>query len=290
MTTRLLFDPEVIPFLVIDLRVSLFSLLYRAKNFENDWNIKDLMHFWQQKVHLPILEYPDQRYHIIFVDDQKYSDGTYWRTRYLKKLGDYPIYKGNRSPEDRPKLYHDLHDAALEYIANQKIPYLSKKGFEADDFAGALCNGHISDKKKVKPLILYTVDSDWGQLVNDDKQILFYYCNTPAWKERLRDESIIIQWFDEKQGIELDDVREIVDKKHEFGDKSDNLEPGSPKEVIDLLNPGKKLPKVVYNKVVSILENPQYLTNPQKSIISQIYLNNRTFELWQKSQLPLPYT
>lgn len=290
MSPKLLFDSEIIPFLVIDLRVSLFSLLFRALNYENDWNLTDLMHFWQQKIHLPILEYPDQRYNVIFVDDCKYSDGTYWRTRYLKKLGDFPKYKGNRKPEDRPKLYYDLHKAALAYISNQNIPYLSKKGFEADDFAGLICNCLISDKKISKPLILYTVDSDWGQLVDDNEQILFYYCNTPAWKERLRDESTIIQWFDERQGINLENVKEIVDVKHQFGDKSDNLDPGSPKEVIDLLNPGRKLPKIVYNRVASILKNSRYITNPRKSIESQIFLNNRTLELWQKHQLQQPYT
>ncbi|MDJ0827718.1 MAG: hypothetical protein QNJ16_19695 [Rhodobacter sp.] len=273
------FAKDEIPILVVDLRVSLFSLLYRAKRYEINWSMEDLMHFWQQKLHYPLINFPKQEFQLVIVDDTKYSDGTYWRTRYLKNLPkDFPIYKGNRKPEERPELYYKLHEAGVKYAKTNKIHYLAKRGFEADDFAGAICQEVLKNEGIGRPVILYTVDSDWGQLVSDKYRILFYYSNLPVWKHKLRDEKIIRQWFLERQSTELHSVRDIVQAKVDFGDKSDNLEVGSPAGVIDLLNPTINLPKKYHLEIQKILTTPCRNSLPRKYVMSTIHLNKKIYD------------
>lgn len=274
----ILFNDEL-PVLVVDLRVSLFALLFKAQKDEELWDTEDLIHFWKTKLHLPLTDYPKQRYHLVIVDDFKYNDGTYWRTRHLDDLDEgYPKYKGNRKPEDRPKLYYDLHEAAVKYIKENDIPYFNKKGYEADDFAGLLCKLKSMCKANKRPTILFTVDSDWGQLVNDESQTIFYYSNRPCWKNPLRTESDIMAWFSERQAISLDSVRDIVDVKSEKGDTADNLIPGSPKGVIDLLEPSRKLPKHFHKKIIKELENPKCHTHPKHAVQSQLHINRKIID------------
>lgn len=265
---------EEIPILVLDLRVSLFSLLFKANYYPELFSDLDVLKlFWQEKIHCPIKEFPGQRYQVIIVDDFKYSAGNYWRDTYLQSISkDFPKYKGNRDYKARPELYYDLLKAGHEYIEENNLPLLRKRGFEADDFAGALATS-IAKIKPDRHTFLYTVDSDWGQLINDDLKILFYYCNSPAWKHKLRNEQIILEWFKERQNITLSEVREIVDYKLVEGDKSDNLIPGSPREVIDLLNPGRLLPKKWITEIDRLISNPQINSNPRKSFEARMKIN-----------------
>lgn len=273
------FEPNSIPILVVDLRVSLFSLLYLVKRNEHLWSFDDLFHFWQARLHLPIPAHPKQRYQLVVVDDFKYVDGTYWRTRFIKKLdGDYPLYKGNRKPEERPEMYYLLHEAAVKYIKENNIPYFSRKGYEADDWAGAICKAQMGNEADKRTTILYTVDSDWGQLVSDEHKIMFYYCNSPVWKHRLRNEEIIKEWFLEKQKIDLENVRQIVEYKHLEGDTADNLAPGSPPGVIDLLYPSLELKKKDFKAINKVLKTPIANSNPKFAIKSMFYMNDKLYD------------
>lgn len=273
-------DTEV-PILVVDLRVSLFSMLYKALKYEGLWTEQDLLDMWATKFNFPIFPWLPQRYQIIVVDDTKYADGTYWRTRYLKKLPDeYPKYKGNRKPEDRPELYYRLHEAGVKYAQTQGYTYLSRLGYEADDFAGAIAKSRIqSDASSAeRDVLLFTVDSDWGQLVSDKHRILFYYSNLPCWSSALRDERWILRWFEEKQGITLGDVKNIVSYKSECGDTADNLRPGSPEGVIDLMEPAKKLPNCDHKKIAKALNTVRVDTNPALALKAQLRLNRKMYD------------
>ena len=269
-----------IPILVVDLRVSLFALLYKAQRHPSLWDYEDLLDMWAAKFNFPIYPWLGQRYQVIVVDDTKYKDGTYWRSRFLKKLpDDYPPYKGNRKPEDRPQIYYDLHRAGVEYARSQGYTYLAKLGFEADDFAGAIAKSRINGGKEnsSRDIILFTVDSDWGQLVSDQHRILFYYSNLPCWSSALRNEAWIIDWFAEKQNIELTDVREIVSYKAEEGDSSDNLRAGSPQGVIDLINPARELPKKAFKEIEKALCNPRINTNPALAVRANLRLQKKIY-------------
>lgn len=270
-------DENKLPILIFDLRVTLWHLVYKLKHLEEFWTFDDYKKFWEQKFNLPTDVFPKQKYQLIVVDDTKYKAGNYWRDTYLQRLNkEFPKYKGNRDP-NRPDLYTKLHKAALEYIEENNIPYFAHKGFEADDFAGAFCYEILSRNGVNRPVFLYTVDSDWGQLVNDDVEILFYYSGRPCWKHKLRSEDQILEWFEEKQNIKLGEVRKIVDFKVEHGDSSDNLIPGSPRGVIDLLDPAKKLPKKILKRVSDALDNPGFITNPLKAIKSRILTNKKEY-------------
>lgn len=276
METRLTLDETItfdneIPLLVCDLRVMLFGILYRLLNYEREWTNKELYHFWQEKLHLPIWSHEQQRYQLLMIDDFKYNNGEYWRHRYLKRNFTQGLkYKGSRNYKARPPLYYQLLEAGREYCKIANIPYFSYKGFEADDFAGAIYN--IVKGRSTRPIIFYTVDSDWGQLVSDDDRILFYYCNSRAWKSRFRDEAWMKQWILEKQSIPLQDVKDIVDYKHEHGDKADNLIPGSPKEVIDLINPARSLPKKILQPLEQVIFTEEFNSHPANSLKSSLHI------------------
>lgn len=272
---------DKVPLLVCDLRVSLFAILYRLLPYDYEWSKEDLYHFWQEKLHKPIWSHGKQRYQLIVVDDFKYVNGEYWRHRYLKKyFKKGPKYKGTRNVKERPQLYYDLHRAGVEYCKIANIPYFSHKGFEADDFAGAIYN--IVQGRNERPIIFYTVDSDWGQLVSDDDNILFYYSNSRAWKSRFRDENWIKQWFAERQKIELESVKQIVSYKHEYGDTADNLIPGSPPEVIDLIKPGRTLPKYVLKNLEKVIMSKFYNSHPANSLKSSNHITKLLSEIKEK--------
>lgn len=267
------------PILVIDLRVSLWRILYGVAKFEELWSFEDLKLFWQHKVHYPVEAFPKQKFQIVFVDDIKFKSGNYWRENFLKAHDiDFPKYKGNRKLNERPQLFFDLHQAAVEFAAEEGFPYFSKRGYEADDFAGAIYNIVKKHNGIGREVVFYTVDSDWGQLVNDELGILFYYCAFPCWKHKLRNEAAIIQWFDEKQDVKLSEVREIVDCKVEYGDKSDNLIPGSPREVIDLANPGRTLPKSTLKELEKVLLSDGKTNNPVKAMKTKLYLDRKLYD------------
>ena len=280
------FEENEIPILVTDLRVSVFSLLYWANTYKELWTDEDLELFWQVKLHYPLEGFLKQRFQLVFVDDLKYkSTKNYWRNDYLQKAeGDFPIYKGNRKPQDRPEMYYRLHEAAARFAEKHNIPHLKSRGFEADDFAGYISKFTKEMGGIGRKVILFTVDSDWGQLVDDYSDIIFYYSNMPAWKSRLRNEDVMKQWLAERQNMFLNEMSEIVNYKVEKGDKSDNLVPGSPQEVIDLLHPGKEIPKKYKNTIEKILKGrviPH--TNVLKGLKAKNEINRRIIEYVQSN-------
>ncbi|CBA17742.1 DNA polymerase I-like flap endonuclease (FEN) [Acaryochloris phage A-HIS1] len=144
-------------------------------------------------------------------------------------------YKGGRS--EKTDTWLSVADIGLRYVLTRSnFHYLSKAGYEADDFAGAIVAAKRAGKHPVirdREIYLYTVDRDWLQLVDRD----VFWCNTAHYYPRFRDIEAAIVDIKKKDKATVSHPYEIVQAKAKYGDKSDNLPPGSPEEVIDLLSP-----------------------------------------------------
>jgi hypothetical protein len=111
-------------------------------------------------------------------------------------------------------------------------------GYEADDVAAAALS--VFPRRRI---FLCTIDTDWLQLVDDRVSWICMKGFNPQYRDVAggmewfkaaiaKDTKIVQQEFDN-----LTSLRQIVDWKMFAGDSSDNLPKGSPREVIDLLNP-----------------------------------------------------
>lgn len=175
---------------------------------------------------------------IILALDTK-VDGAYWRHNYLKPHG--IKYKDGR--KEKRKEWFTVAKAYLEAAASISIPIVGFPGYEADDVAALICQ--LTDN-----VDLYTVDTDWMQLINPRRGIR--WLNTARWKPRLRDNiDAINDWG--KLG-NLSRATDIINVKVKEGDKSDNLPPGSPREVIDLINPPDRYNLTLQPQAVSRAE------------------------------------
>lgn len=179
-------------------------------------------------------EFLDYFDHLGVVVDDDNMTKPYWRKE------EFPDYKENRKP--KPEVINTLASIGLQYANSIKshVHYVSHPGLEADDIAGALVSiKRLMDKLNPefeRDIYLYTVDSDWLQLVGDG----VYWCNTGPWEPRLRSVDEAIEWTKRRLKVEISSPREIVQVKSQQGDKSDNLPPGSDEDLIDLLNPRLK--------------------------------------------------
>ena len=235
------------PLVIVDCRVQIFSIISRLTQWQDNPNnqaykedsdyfkklVDELAYCYWVKIlndPLPWLPAPKSGYTVIVVDDCKYSNGTYWRSKYVSN------YKGNREPKGRSDLYYRIYSQFNKYISNPKctIPVFRSEGFEADDFAGAIASIDISSDK-----FFLTKDSDWKQLVSDSNSNLF--ANAASTDFRLLSEyEVLREYLD--LGYALKSPSEIALVKSIYGDRSDNLDPGSPIGVIDLYNPTEKAP------------------------------------------------
>lgn len=254
------FDKDIVPICIIDCRVALFSILesyFRNqarlmlnKELYSSW----LLAKWALLLNRPmswLANSPAKGWFVIVVDDFKGEDGAYWRNEIVLAEG-LPRYKGNRNIADRPEAYFQLHQSVLDYLASPEcpIPLFREQTFEADDWAGVAyrkTNGK-------NPIFLHTVDNDWLQLADDEKQIIF--ACSKFYKPRLRTEYEALMWC-KKQGWVLDHPSKIADMKAIYGDAGDNLMPNSPIGVIDLINPIKQ-PAIKEQDRMAKLLNPKY--------------------------------
>ncbi len=165
---------------------------------------------------------------VIVVDDDG-NTKPYWR----KDV--FPDYKQNR--KQKPDLLGTISSIGLEYVTNPKnlIHYISYPGFEADDLAGALvlCKRLYENTKYNRHIYLYTVDSDWMQLVSNGVT----WINSGPWEPRIRSTQETIKWTKKRLKRDIQAPSEIVQIKSEQGDNSDNLPPNCDPGLIDLVNP-----------------------------------------------------
>lgn len=180
----------------------------------------------------------------------------YWRHTFLKKW--WAINDPSAPPEkwcykfgrkEKTSAFYSVSSIGSDYVASLGVPVLSAPGYEADDFAGALIqHRQMLRATKTKAILadttvyLHTVDTDWLQLVGED----VWFCNTgpAAWGALVRGHAEALTWINKKilkRTIKamggVSHPQDIVKMKVLEGDKSDNLVPGSPREVIDLMNP-----------------------------------------------------
>ena len=260
------FDNSVVPIVIFDLRVHLFSILESYNRHKERLMLnRELAHEWfvakwAYKLNRPIpwlANQPAKGWYVIVVDDYKRSDGTYWRNDYVL-AENLPRYKGNRNIADRPEAYSLIHQSVLNYLDSPEcpIPLFREEGFEADDWAGVAYRQ--TDGKQ--PIFLYTVDNDWLQLADDDKQVLF--ACTKSYKPRLRTEYEALRWAHGK-GWLLTSPKQIADKKAIYGDEGDNLMPGSPIGVIDLIEPSL-LPSESERQRLGKCLSPKYSNTSEK--------------------------
>lgn len=166
---------------------------------------------------------------LIIVDD---SQEDYWKKSYLERLGHAP-YKFGRSAKTEE--WYEIERMAKEGINKKRIPYLQYPEYEADDIAGAVCRlikEHHKEEDYI--IVLNTVDTDWMGLIDTN----VWWGNLKHFEPRLRTLNNYKDWNGIKKfKTEINHPRDIWLEKSINGDKSDNLLPGSPIEVIDLLNP-----------------------------------------------------
>lgn len=235
------------PLVVIDCRVQVFLIMSKITAFKKhyatledpeyeidspdyDQLIKSLiLAHWLTTLNdpMPWLVRPSEGYTVIVVDDYKDKRGKYWRSKYVSE------YKETRDHSQRTDLYYQILDELKLLIANPKckIPMLREEGFEADDFAGALWRewNRLPFKRDV---FFLTVDSDWKQLVGENS----YFANAKPCEFRLQSYYEVLRDYFDKGQI-MQSCAAISEFKALYGDSSDNLPPGSPRGVIDLVDP-----------------------------------------------------
>lgn len=234
--------PNAVPVVVYDFRVMSWLIFgvyeKQANHIPPEERAQYLKSCWAVLANRGPNAVPYQDHLAVFVDDNG-STTPYWR----KVL--YPEYKAGR--KQKPDQFLSVAQIGLDYICNPKSPfhYFTLPGYEADDFAGSLVyikrlcqhlpTGHgdpIVDLIANRELWLYTVDSDWLQLVG---QGVTWY-NSGPWEPRVRGVSEACEWAKKRLKVTISHPESIVDVKMVQGDKSDNLPPGSPRYMIDLMN------------------------------------------------------
>lgn len=231
------------PLLILDYRVLVWKVKgviekHNPEDFEDQGTLDNFIRAsWAYLINSGIT-FLSRSYTLVIVDDSK----PYWREDYLKPYG--IVYKGGR-PE-KTAIYDKIAETGLNYITAPKSPYyyFSKRGYEADDWAGQFCKlkklleEQDSTSNGAKRLILlHTLDTDWLQLVSDS----VLWVNTAHWLPKIRGNKEAIEWAKKRLRVSINKAHDIARIKSIQGDKSDNLPPNSPLEVIDLLNPAYTL-------------------------------------------------
>ena len=143
-----------------------------------------------------------------------------------------PDYKGGRKP--KPDLWDELTTSGYRVMAQLGFPICKEHYMEADDIIAQFVRQR--DAQKSSAMVIWTVDTDLLQLVDDVPPVPVVWYNKP-YQPYYRDKSVAKSYWLKRWKTPIDHPRDIAAFKAEFGDSSDNLPPGSPIGVIDLLNP-----------------------------------------------------
>lgn len=170
---------------------------------------------------------------VVWVTDSK----PYWRS------GEYPEYKGTRR-KTKHDFFWQIHASVVQKFNPIAVPH-----YEADDIAALY--RRIWDKKRIDSsldhLFLCTLDTDWMGLISEHTT----WVDLGGYSPRIR--SVVnfhSHWLSGKFNKETKKVSAKLDHdkaasfpsyiwewKHISGDISDNLPPGSPRHLINLLEP-----------------------------------------------------
>jgi len=165
----------------------------------------------------------------ILVTDSK----PYWRNDYTES------YKGDRP--SKTETFNLVKETGLSLAKKLGVPVLSLPRYEADDLAAAVVrfaqlakqSKSDCDLGKFDHTYLWTVDSDWIQMVSSEVTWL----NSGPWEPLIRDIPGSLEWIKKRLKVSLDHPQDIVPIKCIHGDSSDNLPPGTKPFLIDLMNP-----------------------------------------------------
>lgn len=122
-----------------------------------------------------------------------------------------------------------LKKAMIGVAKEWGLPMIGVDGYEADDLASLFVRVKADDHR----VVLATIDSDWMGLISPSVD---WFC-THGWSPRVRTMANYNSWCFRRLGEGFELPSGIWAYKAIWGDKSDNLPPGSPIEVIDLLQP-----------------------------------------------------
>lgn len=252
-------DPA--PLVVVDFMVYAWGIFNHVQDIQHLYSPKLLEKIikalWAIKINRGPDMLPTHDYRVVVVSDKRFEKfGSYWRgveisrdermeivweeycERTGKNLKEQAVgYKGNRRSKDNN--FYMVTEIGWEY-ATGYFPCFKEEGYEADDWAGAIyrisrdTTGVCHDRQ----ILLSTIDRDWSGLVDESHKVFWANTRYPGPKERIQErlagEDQVILHTEIKLGAKIDHPREIFRAKHEQGELSDNLPPGSPLEYIDL--------------------------------------------------------
>ena len=243
--TLVIIDTSVVSHLLMDLTHDKNGKLNNPiTNNERDDRIKLGQQAYSSLFWLIGIDLDD--YEVCWVGDSK--EIPYWRTQAVRtwldglpedapqltrRKGSRLGYKGNRNTSP---------DAA--WAGKRAIKFgepLTYPGYEADDVAASIVKA-FPDRK----ILLATVDSDWMAMITEDDRV--NWCCLKGFNPQYRNYKRGVEWFENKikkeskatqREIDTSDLSQIVDWKMLVGDSSDNLPAGTPREIIDLFEPGE---------------------------------------------------
>jgi 5'-3' exonuclease len=200
---------------------------------------------WVQNLgFLPLLSQTPNKT-VVWVQDSK----PYWRDFYA------PDYKAGRK-EKTPSFFE-----TVSMIEKAKLPVLKVPSFEADDLAAMYVQMFMRSTGNIGQLWLLTVDSDWQGLLGADGVIWY---DTNGYTPRMRTTRESYAWLTSKWNRQSAKTKKLwpLPAFHKYvpqdiwewkaiaGDKSDNLGPGTPKELISLFEPPQEYRLIDNSKVV----------------------------------------
>lgn len=192
--------------------------------------------------------------HFVAAIDLKIDRG-YWRNQLVKELTG-STYKGARVKKSNR--WYQVFDRLLQNFNMMGIPVVGFPSYEADDVAALLVKTCINRSNPVA-VDLFTVDTDWMGLISEEHQVR--WLNMVSWTPRLRDTlEVVNEWCLRRLKETVNHPSQIWQVKSVQGDKSDNLPPGTPIGLIDLLNPCtgydlyELIPDVAHNAVDKALK------------------------------------
>ncbi|MGL5074790.1 MAG: hypothetical protein ACRDBG_02965, partial [Waterburya sp.] len=153
--------------------------------------------------------------------DKRDSNNEYWRHEYL------PEYKGQRK-EKSPE-FHLCYKSGRSIVEELHLDSYELDGLEFDDTA-AIFSRLQRQTNALKRLVLYTIDSDLLQLVNDEFNIEFYTPRKPKKNERiqnqLRTEKEVLEYADFHFRDKIESPKDIAQRKATTGERADNIPVG----------------------------------------------------------------
>ena len=188
----------------------------------------------------------------------------YWRHLVV------PIYKAGRKP--KPEKWSLITRAGYEAAEKLGYPIVREKWMEADDIIAQFVRERSIDKSSA--MVIWTVDTDLLQLVDDAEgtcPVVWY--NTP-YPPYYRDVTVAKAYWLKRWKHRISHPKEIAAYKQEHGDSSDNLLPGSPIGVIDLLEPSEYPLRSYADALLFPSHTAKELSTAHKSAKVELIVNN----------------